>query len=110
MTRHKAPALAVLMAATFIFVLDFFIVNVAVPATQRDLHASDGQIQLVVAGYAIALASGLIAGGPPAPRPRRAPARRRAAPPPGGGGGGRDGPPGRCSRLLLPCAARRRRP
>ena len=37
--------------------------NVAVPATQRDLHASDGQIQLVVAGYAIALASGLIAGG-----------------------------------------------
>jgi MFS family permease len=63
MTRSKAPALAVLMAATFIFVLDFFIVNVAVPATQRDLHASDGQIQLVVAGYAIALASGLIVGG-----------------------------------------------
>src|SRR4051794_38505167 len=63
MTEHKASALAVLMAATFIFVLDFFIVNVAVPATQADLHASDGQIQLVLAGYAIALASGLIAGG-----------------------------------------------
>src|SRR3954453_8673081 len=63
MTEHKASALAVLMAATFIFVLDFFLVNVAVPATQADLHASDGQIQLVVAGYAIALASGLIAGG-----------------------------------------------
>jgi MFS family permease len=63
MTQHKAPALAVLMAATFIFVLDFFIVNVAVPATQRDLRASDGQIQLVLAGYAIALASGLIVGG-----------------------------------------------
>src|SRR3954454_6930084 len=62
MTEHKASALAVLMAATFIFVLDFFIVNVAVPATQADLHASDGQIQLVVAGYAIALASGLIDG------------------------------------------------
>ena len=39
MTEHKASALAVLMAATFIFVLDFFIVNVAVPATQADLHA-----------------------------------------------------------------------
>jgi MFS family permease len=63
MTKHKASGLAVLMAATFIFVLDFFIVNVAVPATQADLHASDGQIQLVLAGYAIALASGLIAGG-----------------------------------------------
>jgi EmrB/QacA subfamily drug resistance transporter len=63
MTRSKAPALAVLMAATFMFVLDFFIVNVAIPATQRDLHASDGAIQLVVATYAIALAAGLIVGG-----------------------------------------------
>src|SRR3954453_19639981 len=63
MTRHNALGLAVLMAATFIFVLDFFIVNVAVPATQADLHASDGQIQLVLAGYAIALASCLIVGG-----------------------------------------------
>jgi EmrB/QacA subfamily drug resistance transporter len=63
MTRSKAPALAVLMAATFMFVLDFFIVNVAIPATQRDLHASAGAIQLVVATYAIALAAGLIVGG-----------------------------------------------
>src|SRR3954470_24497761 len=63
MTRSKAPALAVLMAATFMFVLDFFIVNVAIPSTQRDLHASDGAIQLVVTGYAIALACGLIVGG-----------------------------------------------
>jgi EmrB/QacA subfamily drug resistance transporter len=60
--RRDGPALAVLMAATFIFVLDFFIVNVAIPATQADLHASDGEIQLVVTGYAIALASGLIVG------------------------------------------------
>jgi EmrB/QacA subfamily drug resistance transporter len=63
-TRHgPGPALAVLMAATFIFVLDFFIVNVAIPSTQRDLAASAGEIQLIVAGYAIALASGLIVGG-----------------------------------------------
>lgn len=61
--RRPAPALAVLMAATFIFVLDFFIVNVAIPSTQRDLGASASEIQLVVAGYAIALASGLIVGG-----------------------------------------------
>jgi EmrB/QacA subfamily drug resistance transporter len=51
------------MAGTFMFVLDFFIVNVAIPATQRDLHASAGEIQLIVATYAIALASGLIIGG-----------------------------------------------
>src|SRR6478609_6682425 len=60
--QRPAAALAVLMAATFIFVLDFFIVNVAIPATQSDLHASDGEIQLVVTGYAIALASCLIVG------------------------------------------------
>ncbi|HEY6891543.1 MAG TPA: MFS transporter [Solirubrobacter sp.] len=60
--QRPALALAVLMAATFIFVLDFFIVNVAIPATQSDLHASDGEIQLVVTGYAIALASCLIVG------------------------------------------------
>src|SRR4051812_30379677 len=65
-TPHPARAalgLAVLMAATFVFVLDFFIVNVAIPSTQADLQASDGEIQLVVTGYAIALACGLIVGG-----------------------------------------------
>jgi EmrB/QacA subfamily drug resistance transporter len=61
--RSNAPTMAVLMAGTFVFVLDFFIVNVAIPATQADLGASDAQIQLVVATYAIALASLLILGG-----------------------------------------------
>lgn len=55
--------MAVLMAGTFVFVLDFFVVNVAIPATQADLGASDGEIQLVVATYAIAIASLLIVGG-----------------------------------------------
>ena len=55
--RSNALTMAVLMAGTFVFVLDFFIVNVAIPATQADLGASDAQIQLVVATYAIALAS-----------------------------------------------------
>jgi EmrB/QacA subfamily drug resistance transporter len=62
-SRNPALALAVLMAGTFVFVLDFFVVNVAIPATQADLGASDGQIQLVVATYAIAIASLLIVGG-----------------------------------------------
>jgi EmrB/QacA subfamily drug resistance transporter len=56
-------ALPILMAGTFMFVLDFFIVNVAIPSTQRDLGASASEIQLIVATYAIALASGLIIGG-----------------------------------------------
>ena len=61
--QSKALTMAVLMAGTFVFVLDFFIVNVAIPSTQAELGASDSQIQLVVATYAIAIASLLILGG-----------------------------------------------
>ncbi len=61
--RSTALTMAVLMAGTFVFVLDFFIVNVAIPSTQAKLGASDAQIQLVVATYAIAIASLLILGG-----------------------------------------------
>jgi EmrB/QacA subfamily drug resistance transporter len=61
--RSSALTMAVLMAGTFVFVLDFFIVNVAIPSTQAELGASDSQIQLVVATYAIAIASLLILGG-----------------------------------------------
>ena len=35
----RLGALLVLLTGTFITTLDFFIVNVAIPATQRDLHA-----------------------------------------------------------------------
>jgi EmrB/QacA subfamily drug resistance transporter len=61
--RSTTLTMAVLMAGTFVFVLDFFIVNVAIPSTQAELGATDGQIQLVVAAYAIAIASLLILGG-----------------------------------------------
>src|ERR1700761_3388182 len=61
--KTNALTMAVLMAGTFVFVLDFFIVNVAIPSTQAELGASDAQIQLVVATYAIAVASLLILGG-----------------------------------------------
>ena len=56
-------ALAVVCAAAFVVVLDFFIVNVALPSVQTDLRASSGAIEWVVAGYALALAVGLVAGG-----------------------------------------------
>src|ERR1700744_1373783 len=61
--KSNLLTMAVLMAGTFVFVLDFFIVNVAIPSTQAELGASDAQIQLVVATYAIAVASLLILGG-----------------------------------------------
>jgi EmrB/QacA subfamily drug resistance transporter len=53
----------VVLAGTFMSVLDFFIVNVAIPSMQRDLRATAAQIQFVVAGYALAYAGGLITGG-----------------------------------------------
>ncbi|WP_433889495.1 MFS transporter [Streptomyces sp. CA-111067] len=56
-------ALPVILTGTFMTILDFFIVNVAIPSAQSDLHASDAQIQFVVAGYGTAYASGLITGG-----------------------------------------------
>jgi MFS family permease len=56
-------ALAVLLTATFIGQFDFFVVNVAAPSLQRDLHASDALLQLVVGGYAFAYAAGLVTGG-----------------------------------------------
>jgi EmrB/QacA subfamily drug resistance transporter len=43
--------------------LDFFIVNVAIPLIQRNLHASAAQIQWVVAGFGLAYGAGLITGG-----------------------------------------------
>jgi EmrB/QacA subfamily drug resistance transporter len=56
-------ALAVLMAGTFMIVLDFFIVNVALPAMQLDLHASTSAVEWVVAGYGLTFATCLITAG-----------------------------------------------
>src|ERR1700746_1275968 len=60
--RSWAP-LAVLMIGTFMFVLDFFIVNVALPAIQQGLRAGEGAIEWIVAGYAISTAVLLVTGG-----------------------------------------------
>ena len=56
-------ALLVLLAGIFMATLDFFIVNVAIPATQRDLRAGPAAVQWIVAGFGLALAGGLIIGG-----------------------------------------------
>jgi EmrB/QacA subfamily drug resistance transporter len=56
----KWAALPVVLAGTFMVVLDFFIVNVALPSIQVELHASGGAIEWVVAGYALTSAVFLI--------------------------------------------------
>src|SRR5579863_61592 len=60
--RHWAP-LTVVLAGTFMAVLDFFIVNVALPSMQRSLHAGASTIEWVAAGYALTTAALLIASG-----------------------------------------------
>ncbi len=52
--------LPVVLAGTFMVVLDFFIVNVALPSMQADLHAGSAAVQWVVAGYALTSAVFLI--------------------------------------------------
>ncbi|MEV0585614.1 MFS transporter [Nonomuraea sp. NPDC050310] len=56
-------ALPVLLTAAFVTTLDFFIANVALPAIRADLGAGDGALQLVIAGYGLAYAAGVITAG-----------------------------------------------
>jgi EmrB/QacA subfamily drug resistance transporter len=51
------------MIGTFMFVLDFFIVNVALPVIQQGLGAGESAIEWIVAGYAISTAVLLVTGG-----------------------------------------------
>ena len=55
--------LVAVLLGTFLPMTDFFIVNVALPTIDTDLHASPGMLQLVVAGYAIDYALLLVVGG-----------------------------------------------
>jgi EmrB/QacA subfamily drug resistance transporter len=55
--------LPIVLAGTFMVVLDFFIVNVALPSMQADLHAGDSAVEWVVAGYALTTAVFVISAG-----------------------------------------------
>ncbi|MBV9854413.1 MAG: MFS transporter [Streptosporangiaceae bacterium] len=55
--------LALILVAAFVVVLDFSIVNVALPSIERDLRLATSTGQWVVTGYAIAFGGLLILGG-----------------------------------------------
>lgn len=61
--RRRWFALAIVMTAAFMDLVDVTIVNIAIPSIQRDAGASFSQIQWITAGYALAFAAGLITGG-----------------------------------------------
>ncbi|GGZ24715.1 MFS transporter [Streptomyces inusitatus] len=61
--RRRWIALAIVMTAAFMDLVDVTIVNIAIPSIERDLGTSFSEIQWITAGYALAFAAGLITGG-----------------------------------------------
>ena len=61
--RRKGLALAAVVAAQFMVVLDIAIVNVALPAIKSDLHFAQANLQWVISAYAILFGGVLLLGG-----------------------------------------------
>jgi EmrB/QacA subfamily drug resistance transporter len=61
--RTRWLALAVIVAAQFMVVLDVAIVNVALPSIKTDLHFSEQNLQWVITAYSIVFGGVLLLGG-----------------------------------------------
>src|SRR6266576_2879178 len=61
--RRRWAALAVIVAAQFMVVLDVAIVNVALPSIKTDLHFSEQNLQWVITAYSILFGCVLLLGG-----------------------------------------------
>src|SRR5665647_3560590 len=62
-TARRWWVLAIVVAAQFMFGVDAFIVNVAIPTIAAELHASAAEIEAVIAIYLIAYATLVVTGG-----------------------------------------------
>src|ERR671935_2346034 len=60
---NRWAALALVVAAQFMVVLDISIVNVALATIKSDLHFSEASLQWVVSAYAIVFGGFLLLGG-----------------------------------------------
>jgi len=61
--NSKWLALVIVLTAPLLSVIDVFIINVAIPSIKKGVHATDAEIQLVIAGYLLGYAAFLITGG-----------------------------------------------
>lgn len=61
--HSKWLALVIVLTAPMLYVIDIFIINMAIPAIKQGVRATDGEIQLVIAGYLLGSAAFLIIGG-----------------------------------------------
>src|SRR5262245_54888488 len=62
-TNRRWSALALIVTAQFMVILDVAIVNVALPAIKSDLHFSEADLQWVITAYAIVFGGALLLGG-----------------------------------------------
>jgi EmrB/QacA subfamily drug resistance transporter len=62
-TSRRWWVLAIVVAAQFVFGVDAFVVNVAIPTIAAELHASHAEIESVIAIYLIAYATLIVTGG-----------------------------------------------
>src|SRR6201982_1492883 len=61
--RRRWSALALIVTAQFMVILDVAIVNVALPSIKTDLHFSQTNLQWVISAYAILFGGALLLGG-----------------------------------------------
>src|ERR1700761_5506109 len=61
--KNKWLELIIVLSAPLLSVIDVFIINVAIPAIKKGVHATDAEVQLVIAGYLLGYAAFLITGG-----------------------------------------------
>jgi MFS family permease len=61
--RRKPLVLAVVLAGSFMAVLDVAIVNVAIPSIREDLDVGFGAVELVISAYTLTYACVLVTGG-----------------------------------------------
>jgi predicted MFS family arabinose efflux permease len=62
-TSHRWWVLAIVVAAQFMFGVDAFVVNVAIPTIATELHATTAEIESVIAIYLVAYSTLVVTGG-----------------------------------------------
>jgi MFS family permease len=61
--KRKFLILIVILFGQLLTIMDIFIINVSIPSIQRDIQATHGEMQFMIAAYLIGFASFLITGG-----------------------------------------------
>lgn len=62
-STNRWLALVIVLTAPLLSVIDVFIINVAIPAIRKGVHATEAEVQLVIASYLLGYAAFLITGG-----------------------------------------------